>query len=80
LRDGCAATKRKETNSGRQRRRKKCRMRIYTDYIYGLYIYTEYIFICGVEEGCVEHIMSHMRIKIGLDEVLDERKKGEIVK
>jgi len=22
--------------------------------------------ICGVEEGCIEHIMSHTRIKIGL--------------
>jgi len=36
--------------------------------------------ICGVEEGYIEHIMSHMRIKIGLDEVLDERGKGEVVK
>jgi len=36
--------------------------------------------ICGVEEGCIEHIMSHTRIKIGLDEVLVERGNGEIMK
>jgi len=36
--------------------------------------------ICGVEEGCIEHIMSHTRIKIGLSEVLDEREKEEVVK
>jgi len=33
-----------------------------------------------VEEGCIEHIMSHTTIKIGLDEVLYERGKGEVVK
>jgi len=36
--------------------------------------------IYGVEEGCIEHIMSHTRMKIGLDKVLDERTKGEVVK
>jgi len=36
--------------------------------------------ICGVEERCIEHIMSHMMIKIGLGKVLDERGKGEVVK
>jgi len=36
--------------------------------------------ICGVEEGCIEHIMSHTRIKIELSEVLDKREKGEVVK
>jgi len=36
--------------------------------------------ICRVEEGCIEHIMSHTRIKIGLSEVSDERGKGEVVK
>jgi len=36
--------------------------------------------ICGMEEGCIEHIMSHTRLKIGLGEVLDERGKGEVVK
>jgi len=36
--------------------------------------------ICGIEEGCVERIMSHTRIKIGLGEILDERRKGEVVK
>jgi len=36
--------------------------------------------ICGMEEGCIEHIMSHTRIKIGLGEVLDERGKSEVVK
>jgi len=36
--------------------------------------------ICGVEVGCIEHIMSHTRIKIRLDEVLDEGGKGYIVK
>jgi len=29
---------------------------------------------------CIEHIMSHMRVKIGIGEVLDERGKGEVVK
>jgi len=53
--------KKKETDSGRQRRRKKCH-------------------ICGVEERYVEHIMSHTRIKIGLGEVLDETRKGEVKK
>jgi len=33
-----------------------------------------------VEEGCIEHIISHTRIKIGLDKVLDERGKEEVVK
>jgi len=33
-----------------------------------------------VKEGCIEHIMSYTRIKIGLGEVLDERGKGEVVK
>jgi len=33
-----------------------------------------------MEEGRIEHIMSHARIKIGLGEVLDERGKGEVVK
>jgi len=61
LRDGGAATRKKETDSGRQRRRKKCR-------------------IGGVEEGCIEHIMSYTRIKIEIGEVLDERGKGEVVK
>jgi len=36
--------------------------------------------ICGVKEGCVEHMMSRTRIKIGIGEVLDEKGKGEIVK
>jgi len=36
--------------------------------------------ICGVEVGCLKHIMSHTRIKIRLGEVLDERGKGYIVK
>jgi len=36
--------------------------------------------ICEVEEGYIEHIMSHTRIKIGLREVLDERGKREVVK
>jgi len=31
--------------------------------------------IYGMEEGHIEHIMSHTRIKIGLGEVLDERGK-----
>jgi len=35
--------------------------------------------ICGVE-GYIEHVASHMRIKIRLGEVLDERGKEEIVK
>jgi len=59
LRDGDAAMRMKERDSGRQRRRKKCR-------------------ICGVEEGCIEHIISYTRIRIG--EVLDERGKEEVVK
>jgi len=58
LRDGDATTRKKETDSGRQRRGKKCR-------------------ICGVEEGCIEHIMSYTRIRIGMGEVLDERGKGK---
>jgi len=33
-----------------------------------------------MEEGRIEHIMSHSRIKIGLDEVLDKRGKGEVVR
>jgi len=33
-----------------------------------------------MEERCIEHIMSHTRIKIGLGEVLDERGKGVAVK
>jgi len=33
-----------------------------------------------VKEGCIEHIMFHTRIKIGLSEVLDEKGKGEVVK
>jgi len=33
-----------------------------------------------VEEGCIEHIMSYTRIRIGIGEVLDERGKGEVVK
>jgi len=61
LRDGDAATRKNETDSERQKRRKKCR-------------------ICGVEEGCIKYIISHMRIKIGLGEVLDERRKWEVVK
>jgi len=61
LRDGNAATRKKERDSGRQRRRKKC-------------------LICGVEERCIEHIMSYTRIKIGIGEVLDERGKEEVVK
>jgi len=61
LRDEDAETRKKEMDSGKQRRRKKCR-------------------ICGVEEGCIEHIMSHTRIKIGLGEVLDGKREGEIVK
>jgi len=36
--------------------------------------------ICRVEEGCIEHIMPHTRIKIGVGEVLDERGKRETVK
>jgi len=36
--------------------------------------------ICGMEEGRIEHIMSHTRIKIGLGEVLDKRGKGEVVR
>jgi len=36
--------------------------------------------ICRVEKGCIEHIISHTRIKIGIDEVLDEREKGVVVK
>jgi len=35
---------------------------------------------CGVEEGCIEHIMSLTRIKIELGKDLDERVKGEVVK
>jgi len=36
---------------------------------------------CGnEEEGCIEHIMSHTRIKIRLGEVLDERGKDEVMK
>jgi len=33
-----------------------------------------------MEEGCLEHIMYHTRIKIGLGKVLDERGKREVVK
>jgi len=55
LRDGDAETRKKETDSGRQRRK-----------------------ICGMQEGRIEHIMSHTRIKIGLGEVLDERGKGVV--
>jgi len=36
--------------------------------------------ICRVEEGCIEHIMSHTRIKIELGEVLDARGREEVVK
>jgi len=36
--------------------------------------------IYRMEEGRIEHIMSHTRIKIGLGEVLDERGKGEVVR
>jgi len=61
LRDGDAATRKKETDSGRQRRGKKCR-------------------ICGVEEGCIERIMSYTRIRIEIGKILDERGKGEVVK
>jgi len=32
--------------------------------------------ICGMEERCIEHIIFHTRIKIGLGEVLDEREGG----
>jgi len=32
--------------------------------------------ICGVEEGCIEHIMSHTRIKIELDEVFSKTREG----
>jgi len=59
MRDGDAATRKKETDSERQRRRK--------DAVY-------------VKEGCIEHIMSHTRIKIGVGAVLDERGKGDVVK
>jgi len=33
-----------------------------------------------VEEGCIEHIMTHTRIKIGIGAVLDEKGKGEVLK
>jgi len=36
--------------------------------------------ICGVKEGCIEHIMFHTRIKIWLGKILDERGKGKVVK
>jgi len=36
--------------------------------------------ICGVEKGCIERIMSHTRIKIGIGKVLVERGRGEVVK
>jgi len=35
--------------------------------------------ICGVAEG-IEHVMIHMRIKIGVGAILDERRKGEVLK
>jgi len=33
---------------------------------------------CGAEEGCIKHIMSHRRIKIGIGKVLDVRGNGEV--
>jgi len=33
-----------------------------------------------MEEGRIEHIMSHTRIKISLGEVLDEKWKEEVVR
>jgi len=33
---------------------------------------------CVAEEGCIEHIMSHRRIKIRIGKVLDVRGKGEV--
>jgi len=36
--------------------------------------------ICGMEEGYIEHIISHTRLKIVLRESLDERGKEEVVK
>jgi len=36
--------------------------------------------ICGVKEGCIEHIISHTRIKIRIGAFLDERGKREVLK
>jgi len=33
-----------------------------------------------VEEGCIEYIMSHTRIKIEVGAVLHEREKREVIK
>jgi len=33
-----------------------------------------------VEEGCIEHVMIHTKIKIGVGAVLDERGKEEVLK
>jgi len=33
-----------------------------------------------VEEGCIEYIISHMRINIRIGAVLDERGKGKVLK
>jgi len=60
LQDGDAETRKKETDSGRQRRRRNAAY--------------------GMEEGRIEHTMSHTRIKIGLGEVLDEKGKEEVVR
>jgi len=60
LRDGDAATRKKETDSGKQRRRKNA-------------VYAEW------KKDNRAHNISY-RIKIGLGEVFDERRKGEVVK
>jgi len=36
--------------------------------------------ICGVQEGCLEYIMTHTRIKIRIGVVLDEKEKEEVLK
>jgi len=35
--------------------------------------------IYELEEGCIEYIMSHMRIKIGVSAVFDKGGKGEVL-
>jgi len=36
--------------------------------------------VCGLEEGCIKHILTHTRNRIGINAVVDERGRGKAMR